>query len=85
MLIQVNTYIVVMVLDSINLQNFHYVMVGKYVITFGVDISSFVHIDNKGKGILILGKGPRQELDDTTLTAEAQFQLIFQDQIENFV
>ena len=77
MLIQVNTYIVVMVLDSINLQNFHYVMVGKYVITFGVDISSFVHIDNKGKGILILGKGPRQELDDTTLTAEAQYSINF--------
>ena len=33
--------------------------------------------------MLILGEGPTQGSDDTTLTAEAQ--LIFQDQIENFV
>ena len=45
---------------------------GKNVIIFGVDMSSPVHIDNKGKYILILGKGPRQRLDDTTLTAETQ-------------
>ena len=32
---------------------------------------SSVHIDNKGKDILILGKEPTQRLDDTTLTAEA--------------
>ena len=43
-------------------------------------------IDNKKKVILILGKGPTQGLDDTTLSAEAQyFSIIFQDQIENFV
>ena len=47
-------------------------------------MSSFVHIGNKGKDILILGKGPKQGLDDTTLTAEAQYS-IFQDQIEKFV
>ena len=29
----------------------------KNVIIFGADISSSVHIDNKGKDILILGKG----------------------------
>ena len=34
---------------------------------------SSVHIDNKGKNIVILGKGPIQELDDTMLTAEAQY------------
>ena len=29
-------------------------------------MSSSVHIDNKGKDTLILGKYPRQRLDDTT-------------------
>ena len=37
---------------------------------FGVDMSSSVHVDNKKKDILILGKGPTQGLDDTSLTAE---------------
>ena len=44
--------------------------VGKNVIIFVADMSSSVHIDNKGKDIVILGKGPTQGLDDTTLTAE---------------
>ena len=44
---------------------------GKNVIIFGADMSSFVHIDNKIKDILILGEEPKQELDDTILTAEA--------------
>ena len=30
--------------------------VGKIVIIFGIDMSSSVHVDNKGKDILILGK-----------------------------
>ena len=42
----------------------------KNVIVFGVDMSSSVHFDNKGKNILILDKGPTQGLDDFTLTAE---------------
>ena len=37
--------------------------VGKYVIIFEVDMSSFVHIDNKGKDIFFLGKGPTQGLN----------------------
>ena len=41
-------------------------------------MSSSVHIDNKGKDILIIGKGPLQELDDTTLTAKLNNQLILQ-------
>ena len=45
----------------------------KIVIIFGVDMSSSVHIDNKKKDILTLGFGPKQGLDDTTLTAEAQY------------
>ena len=43
---------------------------GKNAIIFGVDITSSVHIDNKGKYILILGIGPTQGLDDTTLASE---------------
>ena len=34
-------------------------------------MSSFVHIDDKNKDILILGEEPTQVLDDTTLTGEA--------------
>ena len=33
-------------------------------------MSSSVHVDNKGKCILILGEGPTQGLDDAALTAE---------------
>ena len=29
-------------------------------------MSSFLHVDNKGKDILILGEGTTQGLDDTT-------------------
>ena len=45
---------------------------GKNVIIFGADMSSSVHVDNKGKDILILGEGPTQGLDDTTLIAEVK-------------
>ena len=45
--------------------------IGKNAIIFGADMSSSVHIDNKGKDILILGEGPTQGLDDNTLTVEA--------------
>ena len=38
-------------------------------------MSSSVHIDNKNKVILILGKGATQGLDDTTLIAEAQYSI----------
>ena len=37
-------------------------------------MSSSVHIDNKNKVILILGKGATQGLDDT-LIAEAQYSI----------
>ena len=46
---------------------------GKYVVIFGADMSSSVHVDNKEKDILVLGKGPTQGLDGTTLTAEAKY------------
>ena len=31
-------------------------------------MSSSVHIDSKGNDVLILGKGPTEGLNDTTLT-----------------
>ena len=40
-------------------------------------MSSSVHIDNKNKDMLILGKGSTQGLDNTTLTAEAEYSLNF--------
>ena len=50
---------------------------GKNVIIFGADMCSSVHMDNKRKNLLILGKGPTQIQNDTTLTAEAQYSIKF--------
>ena len=44
---------------------------------FGNDMSSPVHIYNKKKDILILGKGPTQGLEDTTLKVEVQYSINF--------
>ena len=43
--------------------------IGRNVIIFAVDMSSFLFIDNKKKEILILGKRPTQGLEHT-LTAQ---------------
>ena len=43
---------------------------GQNVIIFGVDMNSSIHVDNKGKYILILGKDPMQVLGEHSLTAE---------------
>ena len=43
-------------------------MINKSGIIFGVDMSSSVLIDNKGKYILILGLGPTPGLEDPKLT-----------------
>ena len=48
-------------------------------------MSSSVHVDNKGKDILILGEGPTQGLDDTTLTAEAKYPINFVQSGKRFV
>ena len=50
---------------------------GRDCIICGVDMSSSVHVDNKKKYILVLGEGPTQELDDTTLTAEKKHSINF--------
>ena len=49
---------------------------GQNVIICGVHMSSSAHIDNKKKDILILGKGPTQELEHT-LTAEKIYSINF--------
>ena len=46
---------------------------GKSSIISGSDMRLSVHIDNSKKETLILGEGPTQGLDDTTLTAEVQY------------
>ena len=40
-------------------------------------MSSSVQVGNKRKDILILGEDPKQELDDTTLTAEKIYPINF--------
>ena len=80
MVIQINTYIEIIVLHSILLSEFSLPDDGvgkKKVIIFGVAMSSSVDYHNKKKSISILGKGPTQGLDDTTLKAEAQYSINF--------
>ena len=40
-------------------------------------MSSSIHIDNKGKDILILGLGPTQGLGENSLTAEKMYSINF--------
>ena len=44
----------------------------KNVIIFGADMSSFVHIHNENEGILILGEGPTQGLDDSSINSRSK-------------
>ena len=46
---------------------------GQNVIIFGVDMSSSVHVDNKKKDILIIGKAPTQGLGKHSLTVEKMY------------
>ena len=59
--------------------------IGKNVIIFGVDMSSSVHIANKGKDILILGKEPTEGLYSTIFTAEAKYPINFTESGKGFV
>ena len=52
---------------------------GRNVTILRVDMSSSVHVDNKGKGILILGKASTQGLDEHSLNAEKLYSLNFTD------
>ena len=58
---------------------------GKNVIIFEADMSSSVHIDNKNKNVLFLGKEPTQGLNDATLTAEAKYPINFTQPRKRFV
>ena len=40
-------------------------------------MSSYVHVDNNGKDVLILFEGPTQGVDDTQLIAEAKYSINF--------
>ena len=48
-------------------------------------MSPYLHIDNKGRDILVLGEGPAQVLDDTTLTAEAKYPINFTQSGKRFI
>ena len=55
-----NTNIPVTVLDLIEDQVFHFQVggFGQNVLIFEADICSSIHVDNKKKNILVLGRGP---------------------------
>ena len=46
------------------------------MLIFGADMSTSIHIDNKKKEILVLGRGPTQGLE-STLTAEKMYSINF--------
>ena len=46
------------------------------MLIFGADMSTSIHIDNKGKDILVLGRGPTQGLE-STLAAEKMYSINF--------
>ena len=48
-------------------------------------MSSSMHVDFKGKDILIHGEGPAQGLDDTMLTAEEKYTINFTQSGKRFV
>ena len=48
-------------------------------------MNSSIHVDNKGKDILVLGIGPTQGLGEHSLTAEKMYRLILAKIIQNFV
>ena len=81
MLILIKTNILDMELDLIE-QGLYLLPTGRFgrnVIIFGVDMSSSVHVDNKGEDILILGKGSTQGLGEHLLTGEKMYSINFTD------
>ena len=69
------------------LHNFHLQIEAweKNVIIFGADMTSPVHVDNKGNDILFLGEGPTEELDDTKLIVETKYDINFTQSGKRFV
>ena len=80
MLIRIKSYIVVVVLDSFRIRNFHYLTVAWAKISLLLELiwaHLCILIIRRKIDILILGIGPTQGLDDTTLTVEAQYSFNF--------
>ena len=50
---------------------------GQNILIFAVDMNSSTHIENKGKDVLILGKGRTQGLGGDSLTAEKMYSINF--------
>ena len=46
------------------------------MLIFGADMSNSIHIDGKGKDILVFGRGPTQGLE-STLAAEKMYSINF--------
>ena len=57
----------------------------KNVIIFGFDNSSFVHIDNRNKKILVLGERSTKGWKGATITAEAKYPTNFTESEKRFV
>ena len=57
---------------------------GKNVTIFFADMNLFVHIDNKKKDILILGKDPTVTLDDSTVIVEKVYSINVTEQQKKF-
>ena len=58
---------------------------GINAIISGIDMSSSGHVGNKNENFLILGEGPTQILDDTTLRAKAKYSFKFAQPSKRFV
>ena len=73
-------------MDLVFLHVFHVqVLIGlKMCLIFGADNNSSVHKDNKKKCILVFGEDPKQDLDDTTIMAEAKYPINFLRSVKNF-
>ena len=84
MLILINLDIVVIVLDSMHIYNFHYLILAGVVI-FGVDNSCSLHVDNRKKNILTDREGKTQGLDDTKKTGETKYSICFTESGKKFV
>ena len=57
--------------------SFPVVGLGQNVMIFGADMSSSVHVDNKGKDTFILGAGPTQRLFEHSFTAAKRYSINF--------
>ena len=56
---------------------------GKSVITFGADMSSSAHVDNKKKDIFIIfDKNQKEGLDNTKLTSKKEYAKKFSEQLK---